>query len=313
MADAYTQLVNNPVGGFVAKNLGLPQPVELDRYEPGAPLVDGRVLVGSAPGGRCGDAVATVLADAGSAVDSRLDDEVREALGGASVDAGVWNDEAPGDQRWKGLVFDATGIASSAELCELWRFFHPTIRRLEPSGRLIVIGAEPSGCGDPSAAIAQRALEGFVRSAGKELRYGGTAQLLTVAAGAEGHLGSSLRFFLSPRSAYVSGQVVRIGAGRDVPVVDRELPLHGKVALVTGASRGIGESIAGLLARDGAHVVGLDVPALKADLDRVVGSIGGSPSSTAGSTSSSTTPASPATRPWVGWTRTAGTFRSRST
>ena len=276
MADAYTQLVNNPVGGFVAKNLGLPQPVELDRYEPGAPLVDGRVLVGSAPGGRCGDAVATVLADAGSAVDSRLDDEVREALGGASVDAGVWNDEAPGDQRWKGLVFDATGIASSAELRELWRFFHPTIRRLEPSGRLIVIGAEPSGCGDPSAAIAQRALEGFVRSAGKELRYGGTAQLLEVAAGAEGHLGSSLRFFLSPRSAYVSGQVVRIGAGRDVPVVDREQPLHGKVALVTGASRGIGESIASLLARDGAHVVGLDVPALKADLDRVVGSIGGS-------------------------------------
>ena len=48
----------------------------------------------------------------------------------ASIDAGVWNPEAPGEQRWKALVFDATGIAASGELRELWAFFHPTIRRL---------------------------------------------------------------------------------------------------------------------------------------------------------------------------------------
>jgi 3-oxoacyl-[acyl-carrier protein] reductase len=276
MADTYSQLVNNPVGGFVAKNLGLPRPVELDRYQAGAPLIDGRVLVGAAPGGRCGEAVATVLAEAGTAVDSRLDDEVREALGTASIDAGIWNDEAPGAQRWKALVFDATGIPSSDRLRELWSFFSPTIRRLEPSGRLIVIGSPPGDCDEPAEATAQRALEGFVRSAGKEVRYGATAQLLQVAPGAEGRLGSSLRFFLSPRSAYVSGQVARIGAGRDVPEIDRDLPLHGKVALVTGASRGIGAAIANVLARDGAHVVGLDVPALADDLERVVEPLGGS-------------------------------------
>ena len=276
MADTYSQLVSNPVGGFVAKNLGLPRPVELDRYEPGAPLIDGRVLVGAAPGGRCGEALAAILAEAGTTVDSRLDDDVRGALGTASIDAGVWNDEAPGAQRWKALVFDATGIPSSAGLRELWAFFHPAIRRLEPSGRLIVIGSPPGDCDDPAEATAQRALEGFVRSAGKEVRYGATAQLLQVAPGAEGRLGSSLRFFLSPRSAYVSGQVARIGAGRDLPAADRDLPLHGKVALVTGASRGIGAAIANVLARDGAHVVGLDVPALADDLERVVEPIGGS-------------------------------------
>ncbi len=91
MTDTYSALVNNPVGGFVAKNLGLPKPVPLDRYVEGAPLIDGAVLVGSAPGGRLGPSVATILAGADAHVDSRLDDEVRSPLGAAGVDAGVWN------------------------------------------------------------------------------------------------------------------------------------------------------------------------------------------------------------------------------
>ena len=111
-------------------------------------------------------------------------------------------------------MFDATGIASSDRLIEAWAFFHPTIRRVRTSGRVIVLGTPPSECGDPHEAVAQRALEGLVRAIGKEVRKGSTSQLVYVAPGAEGELESTLRFFLSPKSAYVSGQVVRVGASR---------------------------------------------------------------------------------------------------
>ncbi len=255
MADRYTQLVNTPIGKVLTKQVGLPAPVPLKRYSPGARLIDGSVVLGGAAGGRLHDALAQLLADAGV--------EVRESS------------SSPG-ARHQALVFDATGIAAPKALHELYDFFHPTIRSLGACGRVLVLGTPPELAATPSQAIAQRALEGFTRSLGKEQRRGGTSQLVYVEPGAEDQLAATVRFLLSPRSAYVSGQVVRIGAAEAPPALDWERPLSGKVALVTGASRGIGAAIAATLARDGAHVVGLDVPALEGDLRAVTGSLGGS-------------------------------------
>jgi 3-oxoacyl-[acyl-carrier protein] reductase len=276
MSDRYSQLVNNRVGELVAKNLGLPRPVRLERHEPGQPVVAGRVLLGAAPAGRLAEPLARELALAEAEVDTVLCEEVRGAAAAGDLDAGIWNPEAPDGRRFKAIVFDATGIDDSTKLRELWSFFHPSFRYLEPCARVIVLGGPPEDCKKPREATAQRALEGFTRSLAKEARAGGTAQLVYVADGAEGRIASTLRFFLSPRSAYVSGQVVRVGAGSEVPALDWERPLDGKVALVTGASRGIGEAIARTLARDGAHVVGLDVEPMAADLERVCGELGGS-------------------------------------
>jgi 3-oxoacyl-[acyl-carrier protein] reductase len=252
VSDRYSQLVNAPVVSSIARQLGLPQPVTLDRHQPGAPVVSGRVLSGAAPDGRLGRRIAAFL------------DSIGVERAGA---------EGPA----KALLFDATGIADSTQLVELQRFFYPAVGRLQRSGRVVVLGTPPAEAGSPRAATAQRALEGFTRSLGKEIGGRGcTAQLVLVVPGAEDQLDSTLRFLLSPRSAYVSGQVVRIGAGvAPAPEIDWERPLDGKLALVTGASRGIGASIAATLARDGAKVVGLDVPQAAEDLAAVTDALGG--------------------------------------
>ncbi|HEY1854495.1 MAG TPA: 3-oxoacyl-ACP reductase [Solirubrobacterales bacterium] len=252
MSDRYAQLVNAPVVSTIARQVGLPQPAELDRLEPGAPVISGPVLSGAAPGGRLEKPVKALLDQIGA-------------------------ERAGTEGKAKALVFDASGIADSSELVELQRFFYPSVSRLLRSGRVVVLGTTPEQAGSPRAHTAQRALEGFVRSLGKEIGgRGSTAQLVYVEPGAEQELASTLRFLLSPRSAYVDGQVVRIGKGvAPLPDLNWEVPLARKVALVTGAARGIGASIAAVLARDGAEVVGLDVPQNAEELRRLTSDLGG--------------------------------------
>jgi 3-oxoacyl-[acyl-carrier protein] reductase len=176
------------------------------------------------------------------------------------------------------LLFDASGIEDSSQLEPLHGFFHDTLRSLGKCGRIIVLGRPPESCATPRQWTAQRALEGLTRSLGKEARRGITANLVYVEQGAENGIEATLRFFLSPRSAYVSGQVVRIGvrAGADaLPAFDWNQPLAARRAVVTGAARGIGASIASVLAAEGAHVIGIDIPSARDALDATMRQLNG--------------------------------------
>jgi 3-oxoacyl-[acyl-carrier protein] reductase len=253
-ADTYQRLASTPPGRFLVGRLGLPESTPLRRHEAGQPLVDGFALLGGAGRGRLLSSVDAVLAAAGA--------EGRR-------------EPAEGAERYAAVVFDASAIATSDDLGALRDFFSPVIDRIAPSGRLIVLGTPPEQAADRRAAVAQRALEGFVRSAAKELRHGATGQLVYVAPGAEANAESTLRFLLSSKSAYVSGQVIRVGPGESRVPEDWDRPQAGRVAAVTGASRGIGAAIAQTLARDGAHVVAIDVPGQGEDLAAVANAIGG--------------------------------------
>ena len=254
MTDHYQSFVSSPIGKLFVKNLGLPNPTPLERWSEGAPVVDGTVVTGGS--GRLGKAITVAL----------------DNLGVSNV--GV----APEGEKFKALVFDATGLTHSADLIALQQFFTPLMRSLTANARVVVLGTVPDLADDQEERVAQRALEGFTRSLGKEIGKGSTVNLVYVAPGAEETIESTLAFFLSPKSAYVSGQVARLGATgtkEAAAVADPAKPLTGKVAIVTGASRGIGEQIARVLHRDGATVLGIDVPQAASELQSVMKEIDG--------------------------------------
>lgn len=277
MSDLYLKFVNTPVGKTAAQSLGLPSPIPLKRLKrTDQPFIEGDVLVGAADGAR---AIATVGATLGASAAtlhhaSGPDTLADSAKAGNKAKALEITGEI--NQKFSALVFDATGIKTPEGLRALYDFFHPTIKKLAVNGRVLVIGMDPASCRKAPQAAAQQALEGFVRAVGKEIgKKGATANLIRMAPGAEEQLDSSVRFFLSVRSAYVDGQVVRIGKSTEAPATNPVAPLTGKVALVTGASRGIGEAIARTLARDGATVIGLDIPPAMEELQKVTDSIKG--------------------------------------
>ncbi|MFD6280377.1 3-oxoacyl-ACP reductase [Streptomyces sp. NPDC060209] len=249
MADRYLHFTGTAPGRFLSRRLGLPQPAQLRRWTLETPSLDGPLLHLTAGSSVHSDTLGPVLAATGLRVTGR-------------------------SERPVAVVLDATGITTAAGLADVHAALHPVVRSLAGGGRVVVLGTTPSA-DDHHQAAAQQALEGFVRSLGKEIGRGATAQLLRLAPGAgAASAESTLRFLLSPRSAYISGQVVQLTADAPGEVADWAAPLYGRTALITGAARGIGASVASVLARDGARVICLDVPQAQEELVRTADRLG---------------------------------------
>lgn len=283
MSDRYLEFTQGSFGKTLSALLGLPQPPRLQRAKEGfaqSPLQGQAVLVGATSGAAYATPILAALKACGASLQVRTDHAGMDDLKAAAT-AGklpLVNAPAAGEgEAPKALVFDASGAKSPADLKELYEFFQPQMAGMPANTRVVIVGQDPSAVDSPAVAATEAALVGFTRSLAKELgRKGSTANLLQVAKGGEKQLEGPLRFFLSAHSAFVTGQVLPVAAAPKGSKAGAWVsPLDGKVALVTGASRGIGAAIAETLAREGAEVVGLDVPQAEAALAETMGKIGG--------------------------------------
>ncbi len=287
MSDLLLELGKLSAARKVVGMLGLPLPLpqELER-ETGPwqkqPLYDRPVVVAAGQGAQFGPALSDALASAGARVFSTLapdktDSYLKTDESWLRLPRPIPAHAPPEGVRPFALLFDASDFTGPERLRDLYDFFHPLIRPLQPCGRIIVLGRPASSSNSPTEAAASMALEGFIRSVGREIgRKGATASVVYVEPGAERRLSPVLRFLLSRRSAYFTGQPVLVAATAAScdPVFVR--PLERKIALVTGAARGIGAATARALAREGAHVICLDLPSERELIDKLALEIEGS-------------------------------------
>ena len=254
MSDKYLQFANSKIGKNILSILGLPRPPKLVREDANnAHYLSGNLLFGTSTGAL----YATQIKQSTEHTDLVFVSE---------------------DTKLCHLVFDASGILSTDQATELYQFFHNNISKLPRCGRVVIIGQQPDNIDGVEHAIAQRGLVGFIKSVAKEIgRKGATANLIYLNGFGHKGLAAPLRFLLSTGCAYTNGQIINLTTPVSdiLPDSNWQQPLAGKSVVVTGAARGIGLAMSQVLARDGAKVIGVDVPQAQEQLKQVMSDIDG--------------------------------------
>jgi 3-oxoacyl-[acyl-carrier protein] reductase len=257
MTDMLLELGRRPLYRKAVRTLGLPVPMPQTLRRADGPWTDAPLE------GRTVDLVGAAHGTLGAPLEGWL-----EAAGARIV-----------PEAKDAIVLDATGLSKLGDLRQLYDRLHPRIGAIAPCGRVLIVARAPEEAASAEVAAVLQALDGFMRSVAKEIgRRGATANLLLVDADAEDRAAALLEFLLSPRSAFITGQRwhARAMAAAPSDAPPRARSLDGRVAVVTGAARGIGAETARVLAAEGAHVVCVDRPEDEDDARNLAVSIGGS-------------------------------------
>jgi len=291
VTDVLLELSQNSFARKLVAGAKLPIPMPERLTRPSGPIterfLEGQTVLVSGRGG-LSEVLARTLSRAGATtqVDS---DALGSAFAGAAEAYGrpvqriaaepVVADPAKKPSKVHALIVDATAALTPRDLKTVYAFLHAQLPRVAKSGRVVVLGRPSAQASTLAQAAAAQALEGLTRSVAKEIGgRGATANLVVVAEGAEARAAGPLRFFLSSASAFVTAQPLQVSNDASWDNSDPvEKPLANRVALVTGAARGIGAATARILAREGAHVLCLDRPDDDEPLSIVAREIGGTP------------------------------------
>ena len=278
MNDLYLKLATSQVGKNIFQALNLPKPTNLQRT-PNETLAcpSGRVLIAGTKNNFAFKMITKSLnVESIKLLTPKIDNKTSQLVQANNTVEQV-DLEHLDSQRFKSVVFDASGLKTPEDLNALYQFFHPIVRRIKTNGRIIIVGQQPHDTDTAQQSATHAALNGFTKSLSKEIgKKGATCNLLSLEKGAERHIQAALYFFLTEKSAFITGQMLTLQKSTNrIKKIDWQTPLKGKIALVTGAAQGIGKETAKVLARDGACVVCLDIPANKTALKKLANEIGG--------------------------------------
>ena len=173
MAGVLEGILTSPIGRKVTAKAGLAEPPRLRR---GRVMPAGSVALATLPGGGIAGQVLDALGI--SPVEPLLD------LPEHRTDDEKGRPQPPRYETRPGaLVVDATGVRDIAQLELLRQVLRPVMKALEKSGRIIFLATEADGVDGLEAKAAAQAIDGIMRTVGKELRGGSTANLVLLAPG----------------------------------------------------------------------------------------------------------------------------------